>query len=128
MLKFFISSSLLMIFAASALAKPIDVYPVSCADLWMAVKDTLGNQSNYAVVFEDEAGQKARFVVIGVLNHYSDKVTLVPVGGGCMANATIPEDGPGNGDWRQFHHRLAKSLAKLQAVKPKPAETAIGHP
>ena len=118
----------MLVFAAPALAKPMDVYPVSCNDLWVAVKDTLGNQRDYAVISEDDAGLMARFVVIGVSNRYTDRVTLIAKDGGCLAKATVPEDGPGNGDWRQFQHRLAKSLVKLQAAKPKPAASANGQP
>ena len=47
--------------------------------------------------------------------------------GGCMADATITELGPGNSGWLQFHHRLAQSLAKLQAAKPKSVVTATGQ-
>jgi hypothetical protein len=45
-----------------------------------------------------------------------------------MADATIDQVGPGNEDWLQFQHRLAKSLAMLQAAKPKLVVTATGQP
>jgi hypothetical protein len=128
MLKFLVSSFLMLVFTIPALAKPIDVYPVTCKDLWVAVKDTLENQSNYAVISEDEAGLRARFIVVGVLTQYTERVALIAKNGGCQANATILEVGSDNGDWRQFQHRLAKSLTKLQAAKPKPAASAAGQP
>jgi hypothetical protein len=128
MLKFFITSFLILTFAVPALAKPIDVYSVSCNELWIAVKDTLGNQNDYVVIAENEGGHMALFILVGALNHYNDKVVLIPKDGGCVANASVPEDGPGNGDWRQFQNRLARSLKKLQAAKPKPVATETGQP
>lgn len=109
-------------FAAPALAKPIDVYPVSCNELWAAVKDTLDNPQHYGISSMSDAEQKASFVVIGDLVLYGDRVALVPKDGGCKANATILELGADDTDWRQFQHRIARSLAKLQAAK---AQTGV---
>jgi hypothetical protein len=127
MRKFLITSFLMLVSVAPALAKSIDVYPVSCDDLWAAVNVTLSNTNNYRVLSIDDAGQKARFVVVGELNPINEKVELKAKGGGCMADATITELGPGNSGWLQFHHRLAQSLAKLQAAKPKSVVTATGQ-
>ena len=124
MLKFLVTSFLILIIAAPALAKRPDVYPVSCNDLWAAVHDTLDNPRNYAVVSMDDFGQRARFVVIGARGNYTQTVKLKSRDGGCVANATVIELGPDNMDWRQFQHRLAQSLAKLQAAKPKLAAAA----
>lgn len=107
-------------FAASALAKSPEVDPVSCDDLWVAVKATLDDTSNYRVMWENEIGQKASFVVVGALIQYSQKVALTEKGGGSMARAAIIEVGPDNADWRQFHHRVAESLAKLRVPKANP--------
>jgi hypothetical protein len=128
MLKFLITSFLMLVAVVPALAKPIDVYLVSCNDLWVAVKDTLDNPRNYGVVSFDDVSQRARFVVFGHLTEYTEKVSLKARKGGCMADATIDQVGPGNEDWLQFQHRLAKSLAMLQAAKPKLAVTATGQP
>ncbi len=117
----------MLVVAAPALAKPNDVYPVSCNDLWAAVKDTLDNPRNYGVISMDDAGQRASFVVVGNLTQYADKVALAAKDGGCAMKATILEVGSDNGDWRLFHHRLTQSLAKLQAAKPKPAATVTGQ-
>jgi hypothetical protein len=92
------------------------------------VKDALDNPRNYGVLWMDDVRQRASFVVVGDLVRYTEKVALTARDGGCAANATVLEVGPGNGDWRQFHHRLAQSLAKLQAAKPKPAGTGTGQP
>jgi hypothetical protein len=61
------------------------------------------------------------------LTQYTQKVALTATKDGCLAKAAISEIGPDNINWRQFHHRLEKSLAKLQAAKPKPAEKAAGQ-
>ncbi|MGP8173877.1 MAG: hypothetical protein ACLP7O_04940 [Terracidiphilus sp.] len=127
MFKFLVTSFFVLIVAAPALAKPTDVYPVSCNDLWVAVKDTLENPSNYTVISMDDLAQRSTFVVVGDLTQYTQKVALTATKDGCLAKAAISEIGPDNINWRQFHHRLAKSLAKLQAAKPKPAEKAAGQ-
>ncbi len=118
----------MLVVAAPALAKPTDVYPVSCNDLWAAVMDTLDNPRNYGVVSMDNVGHRASFVVVGDLTQYTEKVALTATDGGCAMKATILEIGPDNVDWRQFHHRLAKSLAAVEAAKPKPAEKPAGQP
>jgi hypothetical protein len=121
MLKLLLMSLLVLVVATPARAKPLDVYPVSCDDLWAAVHDTLDNQHNYAIISIDDFGQRARFVVIGARGNYTQTVKLKARVGGCMADAVIIELGPDNMDWRRFQHRVARSLAKLQAAKPKPA-------
>ena len=127
MLKFLITSFFMLIVTASALAKPKEVYLVSCDDLWAAVKDTLNDRSNYGISSVNDVEQNASFVVIGDLVVYTDKVALTAKDGGCAMKTTILEDGPDNPDWRQFHHRVARSLAKLQAAKAKPAVTTTGQ-
>ncbi|MGA8740290.1 MAG: hypothetical protein WB561_03785 [Terracidiphilus sp.] len=121
MLKFLITSLIMFVFAAPALAKPIDVYPVSCNELWRAVKDTLDDPQHYGISSMNDAEQKASFIVIGDLVLYTDTVALTPKAGSCRAKASVIELGADNLEWRQFQHRVARSLAKLQATKPKPA-------
>jgi len=128
MLKFLTTLILALFFASPALAKPVDVYAATCNDLWAAVKDTLDNPRNYGVISRDDAGRRALFFVVGTLSHYTQKVALTTRNDGCTANATILEVGPDNADWRQFQHRVAQSLAKLQAAKPKPAAMTTGQP
>jgi hypothetical protein len=127
MFKFLITSFFLLVVAAPALAKPQDAYPVSCTDLWPAVKDTLNNPHNYGIISMSDAALRASFVVVGNLTQYTDKLTLVTKDGGCAVNAAFLEVGSDNGDWRQFHHRLSQSLAKLQAAKSKPAVKVEGQ-
>jgi hypothetical protein len=131
--KFLIVSFLVLLFAAPAIAKSPELYPVSCDDLWAAVKDTLSDSSNYFLMSASDSRQRATFVVVGDLVQYTEKVALTAKGGGCLANATMNELGPDNADWRQFHHRLKKTLAKLQAAKlqaekPKPPTETASQP
>jgi hypothetical protein len=127
MLKFFFTSFFVLVFAAPALAKPRDVYPVSCDDLWAAVKDSLGNPGNYGIESMNDVDRKASFIVVGNLVAYTDHVALTAEGGGCAMKATFFQVGADDSDYRLFHHRLTKSLAKLQAAKPKPSVTATGQ-
>jgi hypothetical protein len=90
------------------------------------VKDTLGNQGNYSVISINDLVLRASFTVVGNLTSYKDTVVLTAKESGCAMNATILDVGSDDPDWRQFHHRLAKSLVKLQAVKPKAAEAGAG--
>ena len=126
--KFLVPLLFVLVFTAPALAKSADVYPVPCKDLWEAVKDVLGNEHNYGIISEDDETQRAMFVVVGALVHYTQKVILRTKDSGCIADATVLEVGPDNSDWRQFQHRLAQSLAKLQAARAKPPAIVIGKP
>ena len=127
MLKSFVPSFLILIVSVPALARSKDVYPVSCAELWVAVKDTLNNPSNYGIMSMSDSGQQAAFVVVGNLTQYTDKVALIAKDGGCAIKASIVEVGSDNGDLRQFTHRVEKSLAKVQAAKPKPPAAVTGQ-
>jgi hypothetical protein len=127
MLKFLITSFFMLVVAAPALAKSRDVYPVSCDDLWAAVKSTLENPRDYGIVSMNEVEQKASSTIIGSLTVYTDKIALTAKDGGCAMKATFIQEGPDDSDWLQFHHRLERSLAKLQAAKAKPAVTSPGQ-
>ena len=126
MLKFLITTLFGLVLAAPALAKPAGLYPVTCDNLWAAVKDMLNNPSNYAVLSMDDAGHRASFAIVGSMSHYTQRVALSVEDGGCLANVIIYEIGPDNDEWRLFHHRLAKSVAKLHAAKPKAESAATG--
>jgi len=127
MSKFLIASFFLLVVTAPALAKSRDVYPVSCGDLWAAVHDTLDNPHNYVILSMNDVERRASFTVVGNLTAYTDKLALTATEGGCTMKATILQVGAADSDWRQFHHRLGRSLAKVQAAKPKPAAAAMGQ-
>jgi len=125
--KFLIAPIVIWMAAVPALARPRGIYPVPCNDLWAAVKDTLENTTNYAIMSMNEGTQKASFFVIGDLVTYTDRIALTAREGGCAMKENFVQLGPDNEDWRQFHHRVARSLAKLQAAKPKPPEPSTGQ-
>jgi len=127
MLKFFITSLCFLSIAAPALAKPGNVYPVSCVDLWAAVKDSLDNPRDYGILSMNDDEQKASFFVIGGMTRYTDRIKLTARERGCAMTASFLQQGSDDSDWRQFHHRLERSLAKIQAAKPKPVVTPAGQ-
>lgn len=101
-----------------ALAKPHDVYPVSCDVLWTAIKGTLGNSNDYSVISINEATLKASFTVVGNLTAYTDTVALTLQDSGCAMKLVVLQVGPDNSDERGFRKRLDKSLAKLRNTAP----------
>jgi hypothetical protein len=127
MLRFLIASFFMLVVTVPSLAKSRDVYPLSCADLWAAVKDSLESPRDYAILSMNDVQQKTSFTIIGSLTLYTDKIALTAKDGGCAMKATFLQEGPDDSDWRQFLHRLERSLAKLQAAKPKPAATSTGQ-
>jgi hypothetical protein len=127
MLKSLITSFILLLVAVPALAQQRDVYPVSCGDVWAAVHDTLDNPHNYGILSMNDLAQKASFVVVGALTPYTDRIALTAKGGGCQVTEAFLENGPDDSDYLQFHHRLARSLKRLQAAKAKPAAAAEGR-
>jgi hypothetical protein len=116
-----------LVVAVPALAKSRDVYPVSCDDLWAAVKDSLQSPRDYAILSMNEVEQKASFTIIGNLVVFTQRVALTARDGGCAMKAAFIQIGPDDSDWRQFHHRLERSLAKQQAAKPKTAVISTGQ-
>ena len=127
MRRFLTTSFLILIVATPAMAKPKDFYPVSCNDLWAAVKGELENPRNYGIVSMNDSAQSAAFVVVGDLTTYTDRLALAASGEGCTMKASFLEVGADNANWRQFHNRVGKSLARLQAAKPKPGATSTGQ-
>ena len=124
MLKVVIPVFLLLVSAVPMVADSKDVYPVSCSDLWVAVKGALDHPGDYSVLVEDETLMRAAFVVVGERVQYTEKVALVDKGTACALKANITEVGADNLNWRHFHKLLDKALAKLKAAKPAAAPAA----
>ena len=115
----------LLLASVPALAKPHDVFPVSCDVLWTAVKDTLGNPNDYRVLSMSDSAQKASFIVMGELKPFTDTIELISAEGGCAMKLKIVQIGSDDSDERIFRKHLGKDLAKLQAAQPaKPTEAA----
>jgi len=109
-------------------------YQIPCSEVWPAVKDTLSNADNYAVVTNDDAKMiasynvkhSAHINVSGALLQRTNKVTLVSKGSGCEMQVVSNYSGWEHNDQGDFKKRVDESLAKLKAAKP--AEPAKPEP
>jgi hypothetical protein len=126
MIRTFIAAVLMLPLTAPALAKPRDVFPVSCHDLWAAVKNTLTNKSNYGVLSMDDEAQTALFNIAGATRPLVNAVVLFPQDNGCVMKLAITESSKDDADEREFRKRLVRSLGKVQAGKPAAPAKAAG--
>ena len=120
--------------ALPALAKTYKYsYTIPCSPLWDAVKDTLGNQDNYAGVKSDDAHLTAdyapkhsvHFVVSGVILQRMNHVTLVSQAEGCEMQVVSNYSGWGHEDQGDFKKRMDDALAKPKSATPaEPAKPA----
>jgi hypothetical protein len=108
-------------------------YPVSCSDLWPAVKDTLGNVENYNVVDSDDTKMTASYgvkhaahvTITGAVLQRTNKVALVPKDTGCEMQVVSNYSGFEHNDKGDFKTRVDESLAKLKgAPDSQPAKPA----
>jgi len=99
---------------------PKDIYPVSCSDLWDAVKDTLGSGGNYSILAMADSEMTASYVVIGAVRQRVNSVALNPRDTGCELQVQSGYSGYGIDDEGTFRKRVDHSLARLQAAKPSP--------
>jgi hypothetical protein len=121
MSRFSLLSSLLLVLAAPAFAKPS---PVPCSDLWSAVTETLGNPGNYAILSISEKQMKASFIVIGALYPANNYVSLKPKqGGGCDLQVRMGFTGLDDGF--ALRRRVNRALTKQKAAKPSPPVVSI---
>jgi hypothetical protein len=119
---------LVFLLPVPALAKPHDVFPVSCDVMWTAVKDTLNNPNDYRILSISDEGMRASFLVLGSLKPFTDTIDLAPAEGGCAMKLKMVQIGSDNSDERVFRKQLGKDLAKLQSARPaKPAEKPSGQ-
>lgn len=104
------------------------MYPVSCDDLWIAVKDTIHNRSNYGLSAVNDLSLPASFVVVGDSFLYSDRVALIDKNPGCEMKTDIGDIGSENTNYRQFRSRVEHTLGKQLSAKSKAASHAPGTP
>lgn len=127
MIRTLISCIFILVLAVPAVAaKPKDVYPVPCDDLWTAVKDTLANPGDYGVLAMDDIAQTALFSVTGATRVRINSVELIQQDKACQLKLTVKESGSGSEseDERSFRKHVDRSLARQQGAKPaKPAPT-----
>ncbi|MGA7651360.1 MAG: hypothetical protein WBW68_02780 [Terracidiphilus sp.] len=102
------------------------VYPVSCDDLWAAVKITVQNHENYGLSSVNDLDLRASFIVIGDRFLYEDKVALFERNGGCEMKMDIGDIGAENTNFRQFRSRVERSLDKQESAKAKEPPRAPG--
>lgn len=114
---FFSLIALLLVVPANAKPKR-DVYPISCDELWTAVKKTLNSPGNYGVLSVNDLTLHASFNVIGDLVKYTDRVTLIEQNGGCKMDLQMLQVGSDNSDERGFRKRLKRTLATIEHAKP----------
>ena len=111
-------------------------YPMSCTELWNAVKDTLGNpDNNYDVKASDDTAMHADYdvkhaahvTVTGVFTQRQNHVTLVSKGNVCEMQVVSNFSGWEHTDRGDFKKRVEESLVKLKSGPPgaeKAAEPA----
>jgi len=131
MMKFVIVAFMSLALALPAFGKTYkSTYPVTCGEVWGAVKDTLSNPENYSVVESDDTQMKASYnvkhaahvTITGAALQRTNHVTLVSKGTGCEMQVVSNYSGFEHDDKGDFKKRVDESLAKPK--EPKPAEPA----
>lgn len=124
-----------LVFALAAFGKTY-TYLNPCSEIWPAVKETLSNPDNYAVVESDDAKMTASYNVkhsvrtdiSGALLQRTNKVTLVPNGTGCEMRIVSNYSGWEHDDKGDFKKRVDEILARPKDTKPsQPAKAADAH-
>jgi len=122
----------LTIAALITLAMPVfgktykSTYSVPCGEVWDAVKDTLSNPENYAVVESDDAQMTASYqvkhaahvTITGAVLQRKNHVTLVEKGATCEMQVVSNYSGFEHNDRDDFKKRVDESLAKLKSAPP----------
>ncbi len=93
--------------------------PLTCAELWVAVDETLGNANNYRVVSMNRESMNASFIVVGALFSQTELVELKPRSQGCELRVRIGFTG--NDDEGAFRARVRRALKRLEEAKAVPA-------
>ena len=101
-------------------------YPISCSNLWNAVKLALSNPDNYKDVVSDEDKMTAEYnvkhsihwSVSGAINQGKNKINLVPVGTSCQMSVMSMYSGLAHNDQGDFKKRVDAALAKLKDAPP----------
>jgi hypothetical protein len=110
-----------------------NTYPVPCSQLWVAVKDALGNPENYTVKESDDAKMHASYdvkhavhvTVTRIFLQRTNHVTLKTKGTGCEMDVVSNFSGWDHDDQGDFKKRVDEALAKPKDAKPpEPAKTA----
>ena len=118
MARYMVATLLLFLIAAPAFGKAHNnIYPVSCDDLWDAVRDTLGNKGNYSVMASDNSGMTASYLVVGSQRQRAYSVLLNPKDPGCELQVKTLDNSVSDDEEGLFRNRVGHTLDKLQAAK-----------
>jgi hypothetical protein len=129
MKRFSVVALLLVLVAVPSSSKTHkEMYSVSCAVLWPAVKDVLRNSGKYGILGIDNGEMTASYVIGGTLSGKRiNSVVLNAKGESCEMQVQTAYSGIGHDDEGDFKKRVDESLAKLQpeppAVPKKPETT-----
>lgn len=101
-------------------------YPLTCTEVWGAVKATLNDADHYEVVENDDSKMTASYnvkhqahvTITGAILQRTNKVTLVPKGGACEMQVVSNFSGWEHTDRRDFKDRVDESLVKLKGGPP----------
>jgi hypothetical protein len=104
-------------------------YPNACAEVWAAVKDTLGNAENYSIKVADESRMTVSYsvkhsthvTVTGALRQRPNTVSLSSQGPGCQMQVQSNYSGFEHNDAGDFTKRVNESLAKRNQASPAKA-------
>lgn len=106
--------------AVPALAKTHkDVFDVSCATLWPAVKDVLRNSGKYGIIGIDSNEMTASYNIGGTMGGKRiNSLVLNPKGDKCELQVQTAYTGLIHDDAGDFKKRVEQSLAKLKETQP----------
>jgi hypothetical protein len=124
----FASVILLLLMIASPLfaAPRKDIYAMPCSALWPAVKGTVRNSGEYAVVFIDNDEMIASFAIGVGQGFRMGSAVLNPKGDNCEMQVQIHQQAFVD-DAGSFKKRVDDTLAASPASKqPAPAKTGTG--
>jgi len=99
-----------------------EMYSVSCAVLWPAVKDTLRNSGEYSVLWMDNGEMTAAFAIGAGQGLRIPSVVLNAKGETCEMQLQTPYGVLFTDDSGDFKKRVDASLAKLQRLQPASAK------
>jgi hypothetical protein len=131
MLKLAATALLLSAFALPAFSgsHKTDYPKAACADVWAAVKLTLGNAENYEIKLSDESKMTANYAVhhsahvtlTGTLRQRPNTVTLKPQGSGSQMVVDSNYSGFEHNDAGDFAKRVTEAMAKGKDATPAEA-------
>lgn len=95
-----------------------DMYSVPCGALWPAVKDTVRNSGNYAILMIDNTEMIASFAIGTGPGLRIDSAVLNTKGDTCEMQVQPLYEGPFSNDGGDFKKRVDKALTELQSSQP----------